>query len=314
MDKQIILVHGRNFKPPKEHLLENWREALLAGVKRDYPGRLDKVEAVDMKMAYYGTASNKFLRERGKKYDESQDIANRAQVLRQLKKYDKEAFNKETYNKLRGKTSRKELLADLFHGPLDFFNVADNIIGRVAPDVKHYWNDDSEFGSKSRWPLTKLLSDALTENKQVLLLSHSLGTMIAYDVLWKFSHYSEYRQLARKKVDLWRTLGSPLGNPTVMDNLKGSGAKRRRRYPTNITRWVNVAAEDDYISHDETVTDDFKKMISGGLVDSIVDHRIYNLAVRLDDNGKPCSNPHHGAGYLIHPNVAKLVAGWAASK
>lgn len=311
MEKQIILVHGRNFKPPEQNLSANWREAILAGVKRDNPARLAKVSAIDMDMAYYGTTSNRFLRDRGKKYDEAEDIANREVALKRLKKYEKAEFNKEMYNKLRGKTAKKELLADLFAGPLDFFNVADNIIGRVAPDVEHYWNHDSEFGSKVRWPLTQLLRDALTADKQILLITHSLGTMIAYDVLWKLSHYSEYRQLARKKVDTWVTLGSPLGNSTVRDNLKGAGAKRRRRYPANVSRWVNIAAEDDYIAHDETVANDYKKMVSGGQVDSIVDHRIYNLAVRLDDDGKPCSNPHHGAGYLIHPSVSKLVAGWA---
>ncbi len=42
-----------------------------------------------------------------------------------------------------------------------------------------------------------------------------------------------------------------------------------------------------------------------GLIDSITDQRIYNLAVR-----DGTSNPHHGAGYLIHPYVAGLVAEW----
>ncbi len=37
----------------------------------------------------------------------------------------------------------------------------------------------------------------------------------------------------------------------------------------------------------------------------IRDHRIYNLALR---HGK--SNPHHGAGYLIHPQFINVLARW----
>jgi hypothetical protein len=57
---------------------------------------------------------------------------------------------------------------------------------------------------------------------------------------------------------------------------------------------MNIAAEDD-----------FRDMGKWDLVDSIENHRIYNLAVR---NGR--SPHHHGAGYLIHPVLSEVVAGW----
>ena len=140
----------------------------------------------------------------------------------------------------------------------------------------------------------------------ILVIAHSLGTMIAYDTFWKFSRTGEYRPgYTSKKIDLFITIGSPLGDETVKGQLKGMQARGKRRYPSNIRRWINIAAEDDYIAHDEDIADDFRKMTDWGLVDSIVDHRIYNLAVR---NRK--SNPHHGAGYLIHPVVADALASW----
>ena len=37
----------------------------------------------------------------------------------------------------------------------------------------------------------------------------------------------------------------------------------------------------------------------------IVDRRLHSLAAR---HGK--SNPHHGAGYLIHPVFTDVLAGW----
>ncbi len=74
-----------------------------------------------------------------------------------------------------------------------------------------------------------------------------------------------------------------------------------------IHNWEKFAVEDDYISHDETLRDDYRKMERAGLVNSICDHRLYNLAVR---DGKP--NPHHGVGYLIHPRFIDVLGKWLA--
>ena len=71
-------------------------------------------------------------------------------------------------------------------------------------------------------------------------------------------------------------------------------------------RWINLAAEDDYVSHDEKIANDYKEMEDFGLLSKpIEDKQIYNLAVR---GGR--SNPHHGVGYLIHPYMSKIVANW----
>ena len=67
---------------------------------------------------------------------------------------------------------------------------------------------------------------------------------------------------------------------------------------------AGTLGEDDFVSHDQEIANDYKDMVPE-LVPSIKDERIYNLAVR---HGK--SNPHHGAGYLIHPIVADAVADW----
>ena len=101
------------------------------------------------------------------------------------------------------------------------------------------------------------------------------------------------------------TLGSPLGDENVKSRLKGAHARSHRKYPHNIGRWVNFAAEDDYISHDATMANDFKKMVQLGLTSGIADKHIYNMAIRNDN-----SNPHHGAGYLIHPQVCREVNTW----
>ena len=103
----------------------------------------------------------------------------------------------------------------------------------------------------------------------------------------------------------WLTIGSPLADENIKDTLKGANSHGLRRYPHNIDHWYNVAAEDDFVAHDETVANDFRRMLSDDLVRTITDRDIYNLAVRHGE-----SNPHHGAGYLIHPTVVEIVADW----
>ena len=154
--------------------------------------------------------------------------------------------------------------------------------------------------------MTTPLKRALNRRGRLLVVSHSLGTIVAYDCFWKFSRTGEYRpRYSRKPIDLWITLGSPLGDSTVRRNLRGARASGPRKYPTNVCRWANVAAKDDFIAHDKDVGDDYAAMKKAGLVRSIRDFTIYNLAMRF---GR--SNPHSSAGYLIHPAVVKLVADW----
>src|SRR5262245_4621732 len=79
----------------------------------------------------------------------------------------------------------------------------------------------------------------------ILVISHSLGSMIAYDTLWKFCRTGEYRpNYTEKRVSLRVTHGSPPGDETFKRNPNGAGASGERRFPTNVVNWVNVAAED----------------------------------------------------------------------
>ena len=87
--------------------------------------------------------------------------------------------------------------------------------------------------------------------------------------------------------------------------LWGADAEGRRRYPSNVLTWHNVSAEDDYVSHDNTVADDFKAMLKQRQISSIRDYQIYNMAIRY---GR--SNPHNVIGYLIHPRTTRIVNAW----
>ena len=266
---------------------------------------LAEFDRARIEFVYYGDINNDFLVPQG--HDLRTDAASRRSTLSCLERYTRRDFyDSGIYNRLPGKSSKLEFAADLLGGVASFFRVSEPVIHLVAPDMKQYWNQESDFGSKVRFPMINPLRRAMDRNDSILVIAHSLGTMIAYDTFCKFSHMGEYRpRYTDKQIDLFVTIGSPLGDETVKRNLKGMQVHGERRYPSNIGRWINIAAEDDFIAHDENVADDFRHMTDWRLVDSIEDYRIYNLAVR---NGK--SNPHHGAGYLIHPVLSDVLAAW----
>lgn len=305
MARTILFVHGRHFKPGKPNLARLWVDALQHGIQRDRPGKTSAFNNATKVHVYYGDLSNAHLRSVGREYDMAADTRDRRRTLDDLKQLAGNQFTKARYNKLPGKTALKEVFADSLARPISWFGLSETLITSVAPDMAEYWNPDSAFGSDVRARMIDPLRLAMKRGDRILVVSHSLGTMISYDTFWKFSRYGEHRDYWSKKIDLWITMGSPLGDETVKKHLKGARAAGERRYPANVRRWENVAAQDDYISHDQKVKNDFKKMLKLRLVNQLRDHRIYNLAVR---HGK--SNPHSSVGYLVHPKLAGLVADW----
>jgi hypothetical protein len=192
MPKMILMVHGRIFKPPKKALQKLWIEALRFGIERDHPGNLTAFDNAKVELVYYGDISNAYLKNAlGRSGPD--DLADREAALVGLKQYQRSQFTKPNYRKLPGYNPWMETLADLFAGPLNFFGLSEKLIEYVAPDMAEYWGS-YQFGSEVRAVVTEAIIQALKKRGDVCVLSHSLGTMVAYDALWKLSHYGEYRR------------------------------------------------------------------------------------------------------------------------
>ncbi len=271
------------------------------GLKRDF-GQSETLSGIEIQMAYYGDVTNRFL---GVDLSSLQKGGTSRRTLEELEAIPPSGFNKSSYSRLPGRMSIRERLADLLSEVLPWIGLTDSLIDLVAPEMREYWNEETEFGSEVRKPLIKPLQAAFKRGDSICILAHSLGTMIAYDTLWKASHLSEWESFHKNKIDLFLTLGSPIGDRTVQSRLKGASIKGSRRFPHSIRKWINVAAVDDYVAHDSTVRNDFQTMLDQCLLQSIVDQRIFNLSLL---NG--VSDPHNVLGYLIHPAVANTLRAW----
>jgi hypothetical protein len=305
--RELLFVHGRDFKPAAEDLLDLCISATAAGIQRDCPEWLDAFHAAHKTIAYYGDISNEYLTGMGRHFDAAVDLGDRRNALAALRTLSKaKQFGVGRYDRLPGKTAIAEFAADIAAPVLGALGLSGALIAKVAADLHEYWNADSDFGARIRGRVRAAITAALLENRRLMILAHGTGSVATWDVLWQLSHHPDYAPpLSGRKVEQWLTLGSPLGDATVRRRLQGAKSRDRGRFPTNVLSWHNVSAEDDYMCHDNTLGDDFRDMLKQRQVSCIRDYRIYNLAVRY---GK--SNPHSSVGYLIHPRVSKLVTDW----
>ena len=169
-------------------------------------------------------------------------------------------------------------------------------------EMKRYFKNKNNIACDVRETLKQELRPILKNTNKVLLIGHSMGSVIAYDALWELSHIEHLPG----KIDLL-TIGSPLGMNYVQHRLIGNEYTGIKKYPTNIRNWINISAEGDVTALDRIFSDDFGEMRELNIIESIKDHceGIYNFF--HNDKGLNC---HRSYGYLVNPAVGKVIADW----
>lgn len=124
-----------------------------------------------------------------------------------------------------------------------------------------------------------------------VLVAHSQGTIIAYDVL------SEPAS-TKLNVRLFVTLGSPLGLKVIRNQVT-----KPLQIPKPVTRWCNFAARFDPVAHDARLSDKYAP------VGMIVDRQIDNPLHKRTDL---CS-AHYALGYLAAGAVQQAIVAGAGS-
>ena len=123
-----------------------------------------------------------------------------------------------------------------------------------------------------------------------VVIAHSQGTLIAYDVL---------RQLSRAEIQvpLLVTIGSPLGMQEVQDMLR-QWTGGNLPFPACVDRWLNVADRLDPVAVDTNIADDFE-----GRIENIPGPGSLGLGINLDSP----RHPHSATGYLRSDPVRSAV-------
>ena len=194
---------------------------------------------------------------------------------------------------------RAFMLADIL--PFLIPHVANERMELHLRDLHRYLHNKNDIADHTRQMLKMPLRAAHEAGRPVLLIAHSMGSVIAYDALWQMTHEDE----DELRVDLLATMGSPLGQRYMQKRLLGGAHTGERRYPRNIRRWINLSAVGDLTAIDPTLADDFGQMSELGLVESITDLRLDNW-FRLDG----AFNAHAEYGYLANGKTARIVGSW----
>jgi hypothetical protein len=168
-------------------------------------------------------------------------------------------------------------------------------------DLMRYERNKQGVADQIRNLLKIALLAAAGDERPILLIGHSMGSVIAYDSLWELGH-DHGNPL---NVDLFLTMGSPLGQRFMQSRINGHDACGTERYPPNIRRWKNLTAVGDLTAIDPWLANDFDEMRELGLLDEIVDDELFNY-YRL--NG--VLNVHAEYGYLVNEKTALTVANW----
>jgi hypothetical protein len=148
------------------------------------------------------------------------------------------------------------------------------LLQRLIPDADAYFFTDKNEPIKQR--LRQAL-DAVAG--PAVVITHSLGTVIAYDVLRE-------QRFANRTVPLLVTLGSPLGYTEIQDVVT-----KPLQLPAPVRLWANFADPLDIIALDSTLADEFQG------TPRIIDARVDN----------PAPNNHAACGYLGASRVRSTV-------
>lgn len=297
MANVIIGIHGLGNKPP-EHLLGKWwKDAMTEGLENSgYDTGLTK-----FRLAYWADIL----------YDKRQDPDEKdpASPYFMDEKYNEAAgdFSAEDY------TTRKRVIDFLGRQmnriflnedlSLNYSFISDTIIRRYFNDLEIYYsgsildiknNESFKAGELIRERLYSLLNDH--RNDEIMLIGHSMGSIIAYDVLTFLA--------PDIRINTFVTMGSPLGLPAVISRIAAEGRQRgignQLTTPPGVNgKWYNFSDLHDKVSFNYKLSDHYFKNIHGiKPADILIVNNYESDGVR---------NPHKSFGYLRTPEFSEIL-------
>ena len=292
--RKIIFVPGKNLKPePKTHF-QLLKLCLMAGLQRD---NLKVANEVEHQNAFELCAWNYEF------YGEYKNVRPELRFIDRLL----EKNGPRLRDKLQAQTWRKKLsriaynVGDQFPWLANLF--ADENVKRMLHGTNQYFENHNGDAELVRSIMREQLLQHINNGYKVLLIAHSMGSIIAYDSIFQISQMRP----KIKDIDLFLTIGSPLGTHYVQNRLIGYHKNDANCFPSNIKKWVNISAKGDLVSMDETLNDDFNIMLKHDLIDAIEDKCDGVFNWYRNESGL---NPHSAYGYLINPKLTEVVVDW----
>ena len=302
MKKIIIGIHGLGNKPPKRILRSWWKKAIKEGLQRTGHSRF----FFNFKLVYWADIiypkplnpkeKNKkdpyYLDEPYLKSEKSERKKTRGWQIKMI-------------NYLEKKLDRIFLNKDM---TINYSTITDQIIHRYFRELETYYSTQSikDIDRPAKEVIRECLIKVLEKHKRkdILLIAHSMGSIIAYDVL-------SYN-CPSIKINTLVTIGSPLGLPAIVHKIYAEQKQKikhlkRIKAPDSIfNKWYNLSDPYDKVALDHTLSDDFKENIHNVRAIDLYTHNDYRI--------NKTQNPHNCFGYLRAAETAEIIHNFLVEK
>ena len=298
--KVIIGIHGLDNKPSEKLLCRWWIKSIRDGLHQ--LGQDDLLFRFEM--AYWADLLHpKPLRFRVKKKDSSLFLS---EPYVPLKKTDGGVPKSNTWRK-KFLTLFEKVLDNLYFSrkfAARLMNWSGRLIKKRFSDLYVYFSDAHIIKGDRILLTRKAIQERLLvllrkyRRCNILLIGHSMGSIIAYDVLNIVKHDVRVHTLV--------TIGSPLGLPLIMERIAEVhnfhlDEQHRLNVPESIEKnWFNIADLRDKVTINYTLADDFVPNRKGV---KIIDFTVEN---KYEIDGR--KNPHKAYGYLQTKKTAEIIA------
>ena len=317
-NKRIIMIHGLASKPPQDVTHELWQKSLVENIRIDQKRlarKLDKSPEV-FESAYWADCIPHHIPDDAAYYRKLRKQVDKVIAERQSIR---DRFHVGLGERVGSFFKDRGLdLVKLLAGAL---TVKDDVVTAFLRETELY-ESDQYIADQIRAPLENALRRAWDQDIEPVVLSHSMGSFVAYDVLWRFSHRKTpgFREYNRKRVKMLVTLGSPLGDDTIRYLLfaRHHSGHKKRQYPTNIDFWHNYACLGDVVSHHKNFGEIFYQpmrdlklfpaRIRHRTIDYVDLHNPFEVVTHPGNRDREKRNPHKSFGYLVQPRLGSWLA------
>ncbi len=296
---KIIGIHGLANKPEKRVLTEWWKNSIREGLEQTCGV---KDPQFDFEMVYWADLLYKSPQHQDKlfNFDSLYNDEPYIQAEGKLERYEESWWDKMRA----GSFALAGTSLDFLKQKFGMTSLADWVLEKTLKDLAFYYDDERMISSRFKPPqlmqarlvLQHELRDILIplKGEKLMLISHSMGTIIAYDVLRDIGISDPDFE-----IDQFVTLGSPLGLPHVKAKILEE--RSHVRTPSVVTgRWVNYATRKDPVALDTHLRDDYSTNSKGIRVE---DDIIVNGYLSLSKE----PNHHKSYGYLRTPELSEHI-------
>ena len=296
MSKIIIGIHGLGNKPPFSKTEKWWRQSICDGLNAiDHAVPFFKFELVYWANFLYPQA----LDSKEQNKDHPLYLEDPYSPPEKIQRGTPAPLQKKIRDYIEKQLDNLLLNEDL---TINFSAISDFIIHHFFRDLEIYYSSRQTNGDRSNYLAREAIREKLAQvlrrhrNKEILIIAHSMGSIIAYDVLTQI--------VPDISIDIIITCGSPLGIPVIMSKIRAEQEKidklKPLSTPENIKRqWYNISDLRDRVALNYNLADDYQEN-SNNI--EIIDKQVSNT---YEYEGK--KNPHKAYGYLRTPEMAEII-------